>query len=64
LAFVEKVKNDLGVKAMYREVVEVDATYALREPSETYGGGFAGENDGLRVENTISWEKNAERAET
>jgi len=31
--------------------------YALREPSETYGGEFAGKNDRLRVENTIFWEK-------
>jgi len=38
--------------------------YALREPSETYGGEFAGKNDRLRVENTIFWEKNAERVET
>jgi hypothetical protein len=62
LAFVEKVKGELGVKATHRKVVQRDETYALREPSETYGGEVAGENDGLRVENTISWEKNAARA--
>ncbi len=50
LAFVERIKNDLGVKAVHREVVQLDGTYALREPSVTYGGEFAGENDGLRVE--------------
>ena len=33
LAFVETVKNDLGVKAAHREVLEADGTYALREPS-------------------------------
>ena len=36
LAFVERVKNDLGSKAMHREVLETDGTYALREPSEAY----------------------------
>jgi hypothetical protein len=36
LAFVERVKNDLGVKAAHREVLEADGTYALREPSEAY----------------------------
>jgi hypothetical protein len=36
LAFVERVKSDLGIKAMYREVLETDGTYALDEPSEAY----------------------------
>jgi putative transposase len=40
LAFVEKVKGDLGIKAMHREVLETDGTYALREPSESYTGKF------------------------
>jgi len=62
--FVEKVKSEFGVKATHREVVHQDEMYALREPSETYGGEFAGKNDRLRVENTIFWEKNAERVET
>jgi hypothetical protein len=43
LAFVEKVKGDLGIKAMHREVLETDGTYALREPSESYTGKFVGE---------------------
>ena len=30
LAFVERVKNDLGVKAAHREELEADGTYALR----------------------------------
>ncbi|HEY2922213.1 MAG TPA: transposase [Candidatus Binatia bacterium] len=64
LAFVEKVKNDLGVKAMYREVVEVDATYALREPTEAYAGKFTGKNEVLSSENTVLWDENAENAGT
>jgi len=37
LAFVENVKGELGVKATHREVGQREETYALREPSETYG---------------------------
>ncbi|HZD40233.1 MAG TPA: transposase [Terriglobales bacterium] len=40
LAFVERVKNDLGIKAMHREVLERDGTFALREPAESYSGNF------------------------
>ena len=52
LAFVETVKNELGFKALYREVTGVDGTYALREEGEAYGSNFAGENEVLRSENT------------
>jgi putative transposase len=34
LAFVETVKNDLGIRATHREVLPADGTYALREASE------------------------------
>ena len=40
LPFVETVKNDLGVKAIHRKVVQADGTYALREPAEAYAGNF------------------------
>jgi hypothetical protein len=36
LAFVERVKGALGIKAMHWEVLETDGTYALRESSEAY----------------------------
>ena len=55
LAFVETVKNNLGVKAMHREVIETDGTYALREPAESYSGNFTGENAALSSENTLPW---------
>jgi len=35
LAFVEKVKSDLGIKALHRELEQIDGTYALRESGET-----------------------------
>ena len=62
--FVDKLKSELGFKAVHREVTEVTGTYILREPSEAYAGDFGGENEALRLENTISWDENAETAET
>jgi hypothetical protein len=49
---------------MYREVEQAGGTYALREHSEAYSGEFARENESLRAENTIPWQKFAETAET
>jgi hypothetical protein len=48
LAFVEKVKNDLGLKAIHRQVLETDGGYALREPSDAYAGNFTGEIEALQ----------------
>ena len=62
LAFVEKVKSELGIKAMHRRVEQAGATSVLRERSEAYGGESGGENDALTPENTILWDKNAETA--
>ena len=64
LSFVDKVKNELGVKAMYREVAHVRGMDTLRERNEAYVGNFASENDALRPDNAILWEKNAESTET
>jgi len=63
LAFVDKVKSELGVKAMHREVAEVSGTYTLREPGEAYAGDFAGKSEVLTPQNTIFWKKNAENTE-
>jgi putative transposase len=57
LAFVETVKNDLGVKATHREVIEAGETYELREPAEAYAGKFTGKNDALSPENNIRWDE-------
>ncbi len=64
LAFAEKVKSELGIKAMHREVEQAGGTYALREHSEAYGSEFAHETEALTPENTILWQKFAETAET
>jgi hypothetical protein len=50
LAFVEKVKGELGIKALHRELEQVDGTYALRESGEAYRGQFDTESDALRVD--------------
>ena len=50
---VEKVQNDLGVKARYRSIECAAQTSVLREPSAPYAGDFAGENDALRSDNTV-----------
>jgi hypothetical protein len=52
LPFVERVKNDLGIKAMHREVLETNGTYALHEPSEAYARNLTGENEALSSENS------------
>jgi hypothetical protein len=64
LVFAEKVKSELGIKALYREVEQAGGTYALRESSEVYGGEFAQENVPLTPENRIPWQKFAKTTET
>jgi hypothetical protein len=64
LAFVEKVKSELGIKALHRELERVDGTYALRESGEAYRGQFDSKNEALRLENTLPWERITEVAGT
>ena len=64
LTFVEKVKNDLCVKGMHREVLEADGTYAVRESAEAYAGNFTDKNEALRSANTILWNENLGNAGT
>jgi hypothetical protein len=64
LAFAEKVKSELGVKAMHREIAQAGGTYALREPGGAYTGEFDSESDALKAENTLPWQRIAETAET
>jgi hypothetical protein len=54
-AFVEKIKGELGAKALHRELKQVDGTYALREPGEAYSSHFAVENEALRFKNALLW---------
>jgi hypothetical protein len=60
LCSVQNVSEELGIKAMYREVLETDGSYSLREPSEAYVRNFPGENQPLRSENTLPWNESLE----
>jgi len=64
LTFVEKVKSELGIKAVHRVIENAGVTSVLRERREAYGAEFASENHALRPENTIPWQKIAESSET
>ena len=57
LAFVEKVKSELGAKALHRKLEQIDGTYALRESGEAYRGQFDSKNEALTPENTLPWER-------
>jgi putative transposase len=64
LAFVEKVKSELGIKALHRKLEQVNGTYASRESGEAYRGQFGSKNEALTPENTLSWERIYELAAT
>ncbi len=64
LAFVETMKNELGVKAKHRNVIETNGSYALREPTEAYGRKFAAENEALRSQNAFFWDEIVDEANT
>ena len=53
--FVEKIKGELGIKAIGREVTGKNGIYELREQDVSYNGIFARENAGLSPENTYFW---------
>ena len=64
LAFVERVKTELGRKALHRAVEHIDGAYALREQGEAYNGDLGSKSEPLSLENTVFWNENAETAET
>ena len=37
LSFVDKVKDQLGIRALHREIAELNATHRFREPESAYG---------------------------
>jgi hypothetical protein len=54
LAFSDKVKSELVINAMHREVEQAGGTDAPRESSEAFGSESVQEDDALTPENTIS----------
>ena len=64
LAFVENVKNQLGVKAAHHDIIEDDGGYALRKPAEAYAGNFSGRIEAVRSENTVLCDESVDDART
>jgi hypothetical protein len=60
LAFVERSKSKIGIKALHRELEQVNGAYALRESGEAYRGQIDSKNEALRPENTLPWERISE----
>ena len=57
-AFVERVKRELGMHALHREIDATDGTWALREPENVYTSVFGPKNSALRPKNTVFWSEN------
>jgi len=53
--FVEKVKDDLGFKAIGRKVVSTGDVYELKEKEASYSSDFDGKMTTLRPENSMQW---------
>jgi putative transposase len=57
-SFIMMTKEKLGIKAKGREVVGEDGSYMLRESPASYISILGHKNNGLRLENTYSWDDN------
>jgi hypothetical protein len=49
LAFLKKIKGELGITAMHCKVGQAGKTYTLLESREAYRGEFGRENEALTV---------------
>jgi hypothetical protein len=54
--FVEKTRQELGIRARGREVVEAGPEYQLREPQVSYSAQFGLENDDIGAKKTYFWD--------
>jgi hypothetical protein len=55
-SFRREGQKRLGIKALHRELEQVDGRYTLRESGEANRGQFDSKNVALTPENTRSWE--------
>jgi putative transposase len=53
--FVEKTRQELGIRARSRKVVEAGPAYQLREPQVSYSAHFGLENNDIGAENAYFW---------
>jgi hypothetical protein len=54
--FVKKTKQEFGIRAKDRKVVEAGTAYQFREPQGAYPANFGLENDDIGAEKTYSWD--------
>jgi len=62
--FADRIKRELGTKALNRRVVDADGTHTLREPGTRYMPDFGRENNAPRLGNTLPWNDNLETTKT
>jgi hypothetical protein len=53
----------MGFRAQHRQLAVAEGLYTLREPVPPYGGHFDMENEALRPNNTVPWNRNLETTE-
>jgi hypothetical protein len=56
MQFIARVRKELGIRAVGRDVIRSGASYELREPGVSYSYDFGLENVTLSPENTYLWE--------
>ena len=54
--FIRDVKEKLGLKAMWREIVGANGSYELREPTAAYDLVFDAPNGDLKQKNAFFWD--------
>lgn len=58
LAFIDRVRAELGLKALHRGVTASEDTHVLREPGGAYRPIFGPETEPLSSNNTVLWNQN------
>jgi putative transposase len=55
--FVDRMRSELGLRALHRTITGADDTFVLREPTSAYGASSEGETGLLRPENALVWDE-------
>jgi len=53
--YIERIKKELGIKVIYRDINSVDNDFELRENLSPYNAGFDPQNDRLSQYNSYLW---------
>jgi putative transposase len=56
MQFIGAVREELGVRAAGRDIIEGDGSHELREPGVSYSYDFGVQNGTLNSENTYFWD--------